>query len=403
MRRPRSELFGMAFETLRRNPGRSALTLLGLAIGVAAFIAMVSFGEGARRSVMDQFKALGTHLVRVRGTTRGGQERRPLSDADIAVIQRDSTAIAKVIPVVRTIFETTHEGKQWWTPVNGTAPEFASLHNWEPSLGGMFDERDLARRSKVCVLGQTVVRELFGDPTLDVLGETVTIGALLTCRVIGVLGPKGTATNGNDVDDIVLIPVTTFTAYFGLPTGYTALEIGPAQPEWIEAAKDETRAALRRSHGLGLDEADDFQIDSPTEVLKAVDQTATILARLLQGIAAVSLFVGGVGIMNIQLVSVTERTAEIGIRAAIGASPRQIMAQFLVEGALLSLLGASFGIMIGVGVSVTVAGYMGWQRITSLGDVAGAAAFGIAVGLIFGFLPARRAAQMDPIEALRRQ
>ena len=403
MRRPRSELFGMAFETLRRNPGRSALTLLGLAIGVAAFIAMVSFGEGARRSVMDQFKALGTHLVRVRGTTRGGQERRPLSDLDIAVMQRDSPAIAKVIPVVRTIFETTHAGKQWWTPVNGTAPEFTSLHNWEPSLGGMFDERDLARRSKVCVLGKTVVRELFGEEDLDVLGETVTIGALLTCRVIGVLGPKGTATNGNDVDDIVLIPVTTFTAYFGLPTGYTALEIGPTQPEWIEAAKEEARAALRLSHGLGLGEADDFQIDSPTEVLKAVDQTATILARLLQGIAAVSLFVGGVGIMNIQLVSVTERTAEIGIRAAIGASPRQIMAQFLVEGALLSLLGASFGILIGVGVSVTVAGYMGWQRITSLGDVAGAAAFGIGVGLIFGFLPARRAAQMDPIEALRRQ
>lgn len=393
----------MAFETLRRNPGRSALTLLGLAIGVAAFIAMVSFGEGARRSVMDQFKALGTHLVRVRGTTRGGQERRPLSDADIAAIQRESTTISKIIPVARVIFETTRGGKQWWTPVHGTAPEFASLHTWDTSLGGLFDERDLARRSKVCVLGQTVVRQLFGEDTADPLGETVTIGGLLTCRVIGVLSSKGTSTSGNDVDDIVLVPVTTFVAYFGLPNGYSALEIGPTQPEWIEAAKEEARIALRRSHGLGPEDAEDFQIDSPTEVLKAVDRTATILARLLQGIAAVSLFVGGVGIMNIQLVSVTERTAEIGIRSAIGASPRQILAQFLVEGALLSLLGASFGIMLGVGVSFSVAGYMGWQRITSLGDVAGAAAFGIAVGLVFGFLPARRAALLDPIEALRRQ
>jgi len=403
MPRPRSELFGMAFETLRRNPGRSLLTLLGLAIGVGAFIAMVSFGEGARRSVMDQFKALGTHLIRVRGTTRGGQDRRPLSDADIAAIERDSTAVAEVIPVARNVLESSHSGRQWWTPVNGTKPSFTTLHNWGLGLGGLFNDRDLAQRAKVCILGRTPVRELFGDPDMDVLGETVTLGGILTCRVIGVLGPKGTSTSGNDVDDIILIPITTYAVYFGLPYGYSALEIGPTEPEVIETAKVESAAALRRSHGLGPEEADDFQIDSPTEVLKAVDRTATILARLLQGIAAVSLFVGGVGIMNIQLVSVTERTAEIGIRAAIGASPRQILSQFLVEGALLSLLGATFGIIIGVGVSVTVAGYMGWERITSLGDVAGAAAFGIAVGLVFGFLPARRAAMLDPIEALRRQ
>jgi putative ABC transport system permease protein len=287
--------------------------------------------------------------------------------------------------------------------VNGTESAFTTLHNWDLTLGGLFNERDLSQRSKVCVLGQTIVRELFGDPELDVLGETVTLGGLLTCRVIGVLAAKGTSTSGNDVDDIILIPVTTFATYFGLPTGYAALEIGPAVPEWVETAKVEAGAALRRSHGLGAEEADDFQIDSPTEVIKAVDRTATILARLLQGIAAVSLFVGGVGIMNIQLVSVTERTAEIGIRSAIGASPRQILAQFLVEGVLLSLLGAIFGIILGVGVSVTVAGYMGWQRITSVSDVVFAAAFGIGVGLLFGFLPARRAALLDPIEALRRQ
>jgi putative ABC transport system permease protein len=403
MRRPRSELFGMAFETLRRNPGRSLLTLLGLAIGVGAFIAMVSFGEGARRAVMDQFKALGTHLVRVRGTSRGGQERKPLTDADAVALQRDSTTISKVIRVARVVFETTHAGHQWWAPVHGVDPDFTGLHLWDTSLGGMFDQRDMDRRSKVCVLGQTVVRELFGDASADPLGETVTIAGLLTCRVIGVLTAKGTSTSGNDIDDIVLIPVTTFTAYFGLPQGYNQLEIGPSQPEWIEAAKDEAQAIMRRSHGLAPEEADDFQVDSPTEVLRAVDRTATILARLLQGIAAVSLFVGGVGIMNIQLVSVTERTAEIGIRSAIGASPRQILSQFLLEGALLSLLGATFGIILGVGVSVTVARYMGWQRITSFGDVAGAAAFGIGVGLVFGFLPARRAALLDPIEALRRQ
>jgi putative ABC transport system permease protein len=393
----------MAFETLRRNPGRSILTLLGLAIGVGAFIAMVSFGEGARRAVMDQFQALGTHLIRVRGTTRGGQDRRPLSDADIATIERDSSTIGEVIPVARMTFEATHGGRSWWTAVNGTEPAFTRLHNWDLSLGGLFNDRDLEQRAKVCVLGKTIVRELFGDPELDVLGETVTLGGLLTCRVIGVLASKGTSTSGNDVDDIILMPVTTFATYFGLPNGYSALEIGPAAPEWIEAAKEETRAALRRSHGLGAEDAEDFQIDSPTEVLRAVDRTATILARLLQGIAAVSLFVGGVGIMNIQLVSVTERTREIGIRSAIGASPRQILAQFLVEGVLLSLLGATFGIIMGVGVSLTVARYMGWQRIIAVSDVVFAASFGIAVGLVFGFLPARRAALLDPIEALRRE
>jgi putative ABC transport system permease protein len=403
MRRLKSELWGMAFETLRRNPGRSALTLLGLAIGVGAFIAMVSFGEGARRSVMEQFKALGTHLVRVRPTARGGQDRRPLSDADVAAIERESTSIGEVIPVARMTFETTRAGRQWWTAITGTEPAFAELHNWNVTQGGLFNERDLVQRAKVCVLGRTPVRELFGDPDADVLGESVTIGGLLTCRVVGVLAAKGMSTSGNDVDDIVLIPATTFTAYFGLPQGYSQIEIGPADPAWIEAAKRETAQALRRSHGLSPEEADDFQVDSPTEVIKAVDSTATILARLLQGIAAVSLFVGGVGIMNIQLVSVTERTAEIGIRAAIGASPRQILAQFLVEGVLLSLLGATVGILLGVGISLSVASYMGWQRITSLGDVAGAAAFGIAVGLVFGFLPARRAAMLDPIEALRRQ
>ena len=164
MRRPRSELFGMAFETLRRNPGRSVLTLLDLAIGVGAFIAMVSFGEGARRAVLDQFQALGTHLIRVRGTTRGNQDRRPLTDADVVAIERDSPSVLEVIPVARMNFEASRGGRHWWTQVTGSEPAFTTLHNWDLSLGGLFNERDLAQRSKVCVVGKTIVRELFGDP-----------------------------------------------------------------------------------------------------------------------------------------------------------------------------------------------------------------------------------------------
>jgi putative ABC transport system permease protein len=394
------ETFLMALRVVQRNPGRSFLTLLGLAIGVGAFIAMVSFGEGARRTVIAQFEALGTHLLQVRTQGRGGTVRKPLTDYDVQALQHDSTAIGKVLPIVRNSFEVSFNGKQWWTLVHGTTPDFAPMHGWDLVTGGMFDDEDVSSRAKVCVLGRAIVRELFGE--LDPVGEQVTLGGRLACRVIGVLSEKGFSTSGRDTDDLVLIPVSTYTVYLGGFDGYSMLKISPYRPELLAAAKFEAAQILRRTHSLG-DQADDFSIESPQEVIQAVDRTSAILASLLQGIAAVSLLVGGVGIMNIQLVSVAERTGEIGIRSAIGASPRQIMTQFLVEGTLLSLLGAAVGVVAGIGISIGVAWAMGWERVISPLGVLGSAFFGILVGLVFGFLPARRAARLDPIVALRRE
>jgi len=401
----RGEAVQMALRVVRRSPGRSALTVLGLAIGVGAFIAMVSFGEGARRSVVSQFEALGVHLLKV-GTVSGiGQARgspaQPLTDADIVAIRRQATTVADVIPVARRNLDVGWGSAISWTSVYGTLPAFVTMHQWTFESGGMFSETDDKQRGRVCVLGASPAQKLFGER--DALGETITIGGKLPCRVIGVLAQKGHSTSGSDLDDLILLPVTTFTSQLGAGSGYTNIEIAPSSPELLDITKVEITDILRRSHGIESSDFDDFSVSSPAEVVRAADRTSRILGGLLQIIAAVSLLVGGIGIMNIQLVSVAERTREIGIRSAIGASGRQILVLFLSEAMVLSFVGALFGIAIGLAVATGVASWMGWPRIISASGVATSAGFGIAVGLIFGYLPAKRAATLDPIQALRHE
>jgi putative ABC transport system permease protein len=399
------EVLRAAVTALRRSPGRSALTMLGLAIGVGAFIAMTSFGEGAKRSVISQFAELGTNIVKIQtmvgDPAAGPRGARRLTERDVAVLTRDATAASRVVPHVRshvTATARTGASNPWLV---GTTPGYFPLHLWRVASGGIFDETDLIQRSKVCVLGATPAWELFGSR--DPLGQTVSLGDGFTCHVIGVLAPKGLSTTGRDLDNHVMIPLSTYEAYVGAPEGYSEIEVEAPSAHLMGLLGDEVRAAMRRSHGVRDADADDFKLTSPTEAVRTARNVSTIITRLLAAIAAVSLLVGGIGIMNIQLVAVAERTNEIGIRAAIGASPQQILVQFLAEAVVLSSLGALAGIAAGVGGAMAVAHAMHWSRaIDPMGVVIGAL-FGIGAGVVFGYMPARRAARLDPIDALRRE
>ena len=404
MPRTRSEVFGRAVRTAIRNPGRTLLTMLGLAIGVGAFLAMVSFGSGARSSVMEQFEILGTRVVynwtNIDRRTFGGSAR-PLTDADVEALLRDSMTIERVVPRVTEMQNLKSAHRTFPTRVTGTMPDFVHIREWPMLMGGMFDETDVRQRAKVAVIGTTVARELFGNR--DPVGQTITIGANLPCRIIGVLISKGEQTTGEDMDEIVLIPATTYKAFLGMPIGYHELMVQVRALGLLETAMLEAVPIMRRSHRLAEIEQDDFRLASPAQAAQLARFVSTILTGLLVGIAAVSLLVGGIGVMNIQLVSVAERTQEIGIRSAIGASPRQILMQFLAEAVVLSFTGSLAGVALGWLASSMVARAMAWSGNLSLLTMTGAALFGTSVGVAFGYLPARRAAQLEPIEALRHE
>jgi len=392
----------MALQVPLRNPGRSALTALGLAIGVSAFIAMVSFGRGARSSVVSQFETLGTNLLKVKPfMTVSAPNPHPLSQADVLALRRESTTLAYVVPLYQQSLDVQYRGRHYKTTVRGITPDFTKIADEPMAAGGVFDEVDMAEHQKVCVIGMTVVRSLFAGE--DPLGRVVTVSDRLPCRVIGVFKERGSAISGGDLDDRMVIPLTTFESQLGAPQGYSYIEVRPKDRSLVAAARQEVREIVRASHGIAQGLDNDFQVLSPDEVTRVAEQIGGILTALLAGIAGVSLLVGGIGIMNIQLVSVAERTHEIGIRAALGASPEQILRQFLAEAVVLATLGSSAGVALGLTASIVVARRLGWGQATTPDVVLGALLFGVVVGTLFGYIPAKRAADLDPIEALRRE
>ena len=399
------KLIQVALKSIARNKMRTLLTMLGIIIGVGSVITMVALGEGSSRDIEGQVASLGTNLLMIRsgsahvGGARGGAGTlESLSMNDVEQLRDAATLLQGVSPEVRVSAQVIAGGNNWNTNITGVAPEYLLIRNYQVETGDPFGEREIRTRAKVALLGKTVAKELF--PGVDPIGAAIRIRNV-PFKVIGVLVSKGPSAFGTDQDDLILAPSTT--VLYRLSDGKTVRSIvaSAVTPESMEAAKAEIGAILRETHRIPADEIDDFHINDQTEINQMATRITGTLTLLLSAIAAVSLLVGGIGIMNIMLVSVTERTREIGIRLAIGARPLDILAQFLVEAAILSLLGGVIGIVGGLGTAWGLGALIGISIVVNPTVIIVAVLFTGAVGIFFGFYPARKAANLNPIDALR--
>jgi putative ABC transport system permease protein len=395
----------IAMKALRRNKLRTFLTMLGIIIGVGAVIAMISIGTGARSQLEQQIASLGQNVIMVfsgnfrRGgvsSGMGGAGTLDLSDA--RAIAEEIPGVAAVSPEVRAAAQLIAGNRNWNAQVMGAGVDYLQIRNWPLSSGSMFGDTEIRSAAKVAILGSTVVRELFGDG--DPVGEIIRIRNI-PFVVMGVLVSKGTSLMGSDQDDIVVIP---YTSAMKRITGNTTLRSILVQSETADImapVQQEISVLLRQRHRVPEGVDDDFTIRTQEEISEFATSTSRIMTVLLGAIASVSLLVGGIGIMNIMLVSVTERTREIGIRMSVGAKGRDILFQFLTEATVLSILGGLIGIALGVGTSTFLAQQMNWPTLTPVNAVVLAFLFSAAIGIFFGFYPARKAARLDPIESLR--
>lgn len=395
----------IALRALRRNKMRTLLTMLGIIIGVAAVIAAISIGNGAKAQVEGQIASLGQNVLQVfpgSFNTGGGGARGGVGSAS-ALTPEDADAIAREIPnvvavscEVRDRSQVLANGLNWNTQVLGESPDYLSVRGWGLASGAMFMDTDVRAAGKVCVIGRTVAKELFGE--MDPVGETLRIRDI-PFKVLGVLQEKGYNFFGQDQDDTVIVPYTSAMRRISRRSFLGGILIQVEKPEQMERVQQEVTALLQQRRS-GTREAE-FRVFSQLELAQAATETARTMTWLIGGIAAVSLMVGGIGIMNIMLVSVTERTREIGIRMAIGARGRDILLQFLIEATMLSILGGLTGIGAGMLCSKVIAASKGWLTMTSTTSIVVAFVFSAAVGIFFGFYPARKASRLDPIEALR--
>ena len=384
---------------------RTLLTMLGIIIGVGAVIVMVAIGQGAQSKIQEQVNNLGTNMIVVTpgtssqgGVHRGAQSFNRLTVRDAEKIQRESLLVTAVSPVVFTRTQVIGGQGNWRTTINGVSTDYQIIRNWDLQHGRFFDLSEVRQMRKVVVLGQTVAENLF--PGEDPTGQIVQVRNV-PVRVIGVLESKGQTASGTDQDDIILAPHTTVQTRLSGWSRIFQILASTATPNDIAAAQEEITAIMRESHSLSQWEEADFTVRNQSDLADAAQGTTEVMTLLLAAIASISLLVGGIGIMNIMLVSVTERTREIGIRMAIGARGRDVLTQFLVESIVMSLVGGLLGMGVGFACAAAVAQITGWNTVIAPETVAIALVFSGAVGIFFGFYPARKAAALDPIEALR--
>ncbi|TAM60416.1 FtsX-like permease family protein [bacterium] len=400
-------LFGVAWSALKQNAMRSLLTMLGVIIGVSAVITSMAIGTGARAAVAEQLQRLGSNLVVVvpgsitsNGVRLGLGAQQSLKLDDATAIARSVPEIAAVAPQANTNAQVVAGNQNWYTSVVGSLPSWPAVASWSIAQGRFFDAGDVAAMAKVAVLGNTVATNLF--PEGSAVGHTVIVKNV-PFRVVGVLASKGQSGFGRDQDDQVVVPITALMMRLTGQTWISSIAISAQSPDAVDSVVSSTQALLRLRHHLTVQSPDDFSVRNIANIQQAASETSRIQSLLLAAVAAVSLIVGGIGIMNIMLVSVTERTREIGIRMAVGAKERHILLQFLVEAMTLACIGGVIGVALGIGSSYLTSHLAGWQVIVSPSSIAISFIFSALIGILFGFYPAQRAAHLNPIEALRHE
>ena len=404
MKRAR-RLLRVAMRSILKNRMRSVLTSLGVIIGVASVIVMVALGAGAQADVEAQIQSLGANMIMVfpdwrkaHGVSQGAESRNMLTLDDVEALREETTLLVAISPVVRSGGQVIGGVGNWSTQVEGVDPPYPEIRNWKLASGEFFTERDVRAKSKVAVLGQTVVDNLFPDS--DPVGERIRIRNT-PFKVVGVLEPRGQSPFGSDYDDVILAPSTTVLYRLAGGQHIGRIYASVARPQDTELAIEEMTATIRTSHKLEPQEEDDFRVRNQAELMETATETQRVMTLFLGGVAAVSLLVGGIGIMNIMLVSVTERTREIGIRLAVGARSSDVLAQFLTESVVLSLFGGTIGVILAYSVAMFLNRAVGMTTIVRPVIVLMAFGFSGAVGVFFGFYPARKAARLNPIDALR--
>ncbi len=396
----------LALREIRRNVLRSSLTILGIVIGVAAVITMVTIGDGATAQIQADIQKLGTNLLQVfRGQGFGGpggarSSSPPFTMDDVLAIETEISGVKAVAPSSGSSTQAIYGNMNWSTSVTGTTDKFIEVRDWPLATGRNFSESELRGGAAVCILGNTVKQELFGEQ--DPTGQNIRLSRL-SCQVIGVLAAKGQSGFGQDQDDLIVIPLRTLQRRMTGNSDVNSILVSARDGVSTEKVQADLERLLRERRKIRPGADDDFNVRDLKEVSSAFTSTTRVLTALLGAVAAVSLVVGGVGIMNIMLVSVTERTREIGTRLAVGAMASDVLLQFLIEAVVLAVLGGAIGILLGLGVGALATGLFKLPFVLNAGIILLAFGFSAAVGIVFGYFPARRAAQLDPIEALRHE